>query len=102
MIVTAATTHAIERFSERGGPAENRPLARLNYLFALAENAVPIGGNEFYARGSGSRGGGWILVIVDETIKTVYRPRRPDQLNRIHKAFSSGSLNPPRALIPHD
>lgn len=57
--------HAVDRFRERSGiKTEARAMAK---LLEYADQAVRVGPDRFFARG-------WILIIRDGFVKTVYRP----------------------------
>lgn len=79
-VVGAITQHALERFMERSG-SKKMPRA-IGQLFCLAESAVSIGNNRFYARG-------WIVVVLEGEVKTAYRPRTREQQEAIFRAMSA-------------
>jgi hypothetical protein len=79
-VVSAVTQHAIDRYLERtGGKKAHRAT---NTLFCLAESAIPIGNNRYYARG-------WIVVLKDGVVKTAYRPKTREQMDAVYRACSA-------------
>lgn len=78
-MVSAVTQHAIDRYMERTGA--KKALRSTNTLFSLAESAVPLGKNRYYARG-------WIVVMVNGVVKTAYRPKTREQMEIVYNACS--------------
>jgi len=78
--VSAVTQHAIDRYLERAGGKKVQRAT--NTLFSLADSAIPIGNNRYYARG-------WIVVVKDGTVKTAYRPKTREQMDAVYRACST-------------
>lgn len=70
------TQHTLERYMQRSGTKKvNRSLER---LFVLSQQAIHLEGNKYYW-------GGWIIVILDGEVKTVYKPRFKRDLDLIYE-----------------
>jgi len=75
--VDSVTQHAIDRYLERAGSKKvHRAIGK---IFTMSSRALNIGDNRYYSNG-------WILVVVDGLVKTVYRPTTREQMNSINKA----------------
>jgi hypothetical protein len=81
--VSAVTQHAIDRYMERTGAKKAQRATTT--LFCLAESAIPIGKNRYYARG-------WIVVVKDGVVKTAYRPKTREQMDAVYCACSTKNL----------
>lgn len=74
--IKAVTQHAVDRFQERSG--SKKP--KIERLFRLAEQSVPIGAGRRYSSG-------WIFVVKKNVVRTVYKPRKRHEFEAIHKSF---------------
>jgi hypothetical protein len=75
--VDAVTKHAIDRYMERlGSKKVHRAIGK---IFTMSSRALNIGDNRYYSNG-------WIIVVVDGLVRTVYRPRTHEQMYAINKA----------------
>ncbi|SRR5260221_4366307 len=81
MNAIAIQQHAIDRYMERtGSTGEMRCCEK---IWIKAQFSIPMSRNRFY-----DPRGGFIIVIVNRIVKTIYRPRTTEQFDAIYKAMA--------------
>lgn len=79
------TQHAIERYMQRTGSKKIERVIRK--LFNILDRSIRLDDEHFYFRG-------WIIVVSKGEIKTVYKPKYPDEFRKIHDAINATSGRP--------